>query len=194
MLALDQKQSVQRVSPCRAQPAVCGMTPTMRLKSDGDAIRGLGYVALYCARIEGAVDDLLQSLGRCGVALSPEISHRLTLQKIAFCLQAIQPHIASNQAMADLAIALKQADRGLEEASDAIHARTCGSFEGSHAHRSLRSESAPDRSPPRNSMRWRTMFATRSARSRSAICFVGHSRVIRRTCLEVTRIRLVALF
>jgi hypothetical protein len=102
-----------------------------RLKNDGDSMRALGYVVLYCAHIEEVVDDLLQNLARCAVALPKDLSRLSAGQKIAFCREAIEPHVATNRAMENLEGALKQAARRLEERNDAIYARIYARFSDS---------------------------------------------------------------
>ncbi len=116
----------------------------MPLANDGDVIRGLGYVALYFAYLEEAIDDLLESLERCGVALPQNMMRRSTSQKIAFCRDSIQPHVASSQEMASLDGALQYAADRFEERNDVIHGRIYAQFEGPDMRRSGR-RGVPDR-------------------------------------------------
>lgn len=101
---------------------------SMPLGDDGNVIKALGYVALYCAYLEEDVDHLLQALGHCAVPMSPKVLRSPTSRKIKFCREAIQPHVASNQEMADLDGALQYAAERLEERNDVIHGRIYGSL------------------------------------------------------------------
>lgn len=56
----------------------------MALVDDGDLIRGLGYVALYAAYLEEAIDDVLEAVANVHSKISSSMKHWPISRKLKF--------------------------------------------------------------------------------------------------------------
>ncbi len=96
----------------------------MKLIDDGDLIRGLGYVALYAAYLEEAVDECLNVVA-CYDAGSDHqrLSRRSTSQKITYILQQLRQREPLSDELVLFPQVLKVIGDLLEERNTVIHGR-----------------------------------------------------------------------
>jgi hypothetical protein len=116
----------------------------MPIADDGDIVRALGFVTLYAAYVEEAVDDCVSVL----ITTDRDVDERLFRQpiseKIRYCqrrLRALAPLTAELQYLPD---ALDYTRRLLEERHDVVHGRLYAGVDGQDIRRSGR-QGVPDR-------------------------------------------------
>jgi hypothetical protein len=96
---------------------------TLMIADDGDIIRGIGYVALYSAYLEEAIDQVVEALIAHRVPAERNIVRAPASRKIRFSKDSIGRLISSNEEMARLDQALDYASQLLEERNVVIHGR-----------------------------------------------------------------------
>jgi hypothetical protein len=79
-----------------------GDPSTLMIADDGDIIRGLGYVALYSAYLEEAIDQVVEALIAHRVPAERNIVRAPASRKIRFSKDSIGRLISSNEEMARL--------------------------------------------------------------------------------------------
>ncbi|WP_382221262.1 hypothetical protein [Hydrogenophaga atypica] len=95
----------------------------MALIDDGDLIRGLGFVALYAAYLEEAVDDCLSVVAAHDPKFDVRLNRRATSQKIEYLhkqLEAVGPLSKELSCLPEVLVAASQL---LEERNNVIHGR-----------------------------------------------------------------------
>ena len=112
----------------------------MGARDDGDTIRGLGFVALYSAYLEGAIDECVEALSRMGD--SPEAKCPVS-RKIAFCVQQLEK-LASYDDMVFVSGALRRSKLLFEQRNDVVHGRIYAQFDHPDIRKSGR-PGVPDR-------------------------------------------------
>lgn len=98
----------------------------MAIQNDGDIIRGLGNVALYCAYLEEAIDGVLTALDTVGIQLPPGNEKWPASRKISFCRGQISHLTKSTPDMAALDLVLVRSTEILDRRNDVIHGRLYG--------------------------------------------------------------------
>lgn len=111
---------------------------------DGDIIRGLGFVALYCAYLEEAVDAVVDALVSVGVTTEEGLVRMPTSKKIKFCRKAIANHAQTHEEMQELDAGLEYAAVKLEHRNDLVHGRIYAQYGGADIRKSGR-QGVPDR-------------------------------------------------
>lgn len=90
------------------------------VQDDGDIIRGLGFVSLYSAWVEEAVDDLLRHLGR--VSSFDERTQRWAIsRKLKHAAQLVRR--LDSPELSDLSEALEVGVRLFENRNEVVHGR-----------------------------------------------------------------------
>lgn len=93
------------------------------IADDGDVVRGLGFVALYSAYLEEAIDQVVEALSYHHVFSDPDLARAPASRKLHFCKASIRTLIPTNPEMNDLDQALDHAGQLLEERNVVIHGR-----------------------------------------------------------------------
>lgn len=114
------------------------------IRDDGDVIKGLGYLALYGAYLEEAIDGVLEALLSCGVPHENGIERAMTSRKIKFCRSGISGLVEKNEEMAALDAGLDHASRLFDRRNDLIHGRFYAQYGGKDIRKSGR-KNVPDR-------------------------------------------------
>jgi hypothetical protein len=108
------------------------------IADDGDIIRGLGYVTLYSAYLEEAIDEVVEALIAHSVPADRHLVRAPASRKIRFCRDAVARLISSNEEMAHLDQALDYASQLLEERNVVVHGRIYANFGAPDVRRSGR--------------------------------------------------------
>lgn len=95
----------------------------MTIRDDGDIIRGLGFVALYAAYIEEAIDACVDSLKVIDTAPKKELAKWPISRKLHFCTKLLDKLDTGNPEIEDLRLALSVAAGLLEHRHDVLHGR-----------------------------------------------------------------------
>lgn len=95
----------------------------MALIDDGDLIRGLGFVALYAAYLEEAVDECLSVVVARNPAADNRLYRRPTSQKIKYIQQQLQKLGPLSDELAKFPMILNAIGDLLEERNLVIHGR-----------------------------------------------------------------------
>jgi hypothetical protein len=106
----------------------------MQLRNDGDLIKSLGYLVLYAAYVEEAVDECVNVFSQYLPDMDKQILRQTTKQKIRF----IQAHIESNPLTEELVQSqfpslLKFLLNLFDARNEIIHGRIYGSLKLSEA-------------------------------------------------------------
>ena len=99
----------------------------MALHDDGDVIRGVGFVAIYAAYVEEALDSLLECLNRVK-AVDDQLRRRQTSRKIREIKKRLQ--ILDRDGFEELLNDIDQCVELLEARHEIIHGRIYGQTEG----------------------------------------------------------------
>lgn len=95
----------------------------MSLIDDGDLIRGLGFVALYAAYLEQAVDECLSVVAARDPEADRKLYRRPTSQKIEYIQQQLQRLAPLSEELARFPAILQAIGELLEERNLVIHGR-----------------------------------------------------------------------
>jgi hypothetical protein len=95
----------------------------MTLIDDGDLIRGLGFVALYAAYLEEAVDECLKVVASCDSERNDRLYRRSTSQKIKYILQQLRKREPLSDELVLLPQVLKDIGDLLKQRNTVIHGR-----------------------------------------------------------------------
>jgi len=93
------------------------------IDDDGDIVRGLGFVALYSAYLEEAIDEVVETLVAHGVPADADLAKAPASRELRFCKTSIRALITTNVEMDRLDQALDHAGRLLEQRNVVIHGR-----------------------------------------------------------------------
>ncbi len=96
---------------------------TMALIDDGDLIRGLGFVALYAAYLEEAVDECLSVVAARDLEVNRNLYRRPTSQKIEYIQHQLQRLEPLSEELAKFPEILQAIGELLEERNLVIHGR-----------------------------------------------------------------------
>jgi hypothetical protein len=107
----------------------------MVVVDDGDIIRGLGFVALYSAYLEEALDECLEALGLDADA-SVKLLRLPASSKVKFCIDQTAK-LGLDQVLA-VAEAFQRSGDLLESRNDVVHGRIYSQFRGPDLRRSGR--------------------------------------------------------
>lgn len=100
----------------------------MPLNDDGDVIRGLGFVALYAAYMEEAVDECVEVLLRTDPTPDERIRRRPTSVKVEYCRAKLQALAPLSLELARFPDVLDFVAQLLERRNEAIHGRIYGQY------------------------------------------------------------------
>ena len=95
----------------------------MALIDDGDLIRGLGFVALYAAYLEDAVDECLTAVAVRDPESDPKLYRRPTSKKIEYIQQQLKRLEPLSEELAKFPTILQAISGLLEERNLVIHGR-----------------------------------------------------------------------
>ena len=123
----------------------------MAIQNDGDIIRGLGNVALYCAYLEEAIDWVLTALDTVGIYLPAGNEKWPASRKISFSRGQISHLTKSAPDMAALDQVLVKSTE-IFDRNDVVHGRLYGQTGRDDADRKSGRLGVPDRNVDANEL------------------------------------------
>jgi len=116
----------------------------MPLADDGDIVRALGFVTLYAAYIEEAVDDCVSVLNTADVEVDERLFRQPISEKIRYCQRRLRGLVPLTDELEYLPGALDYTRKLLEARHDVVHGRLYAGVNGQDIRRSGR-QGVPDR-------------------------------------------------
>lgn len=117
----------------------------MPLVNDGDIVRALGYVTLYSAYVEEAIDDCVEVLLAADPAVDVRIRRQPASEKIRYCGRQLESYGEIPTELRYLLGALEHIRRLLERRHDVVHGRIYGGVPGQGDVRRSGRQGIPDR-------------------------------------------------
>lgn len=95
----------------------------MPMHDDGDVIRGLGFVTLYAAYLEEAVDECTEALSQADSGADQRLRRRSASQKLKYCKQRLTELEPLSNELRNLPETIDNILRLFERRHEVVHGR-----------------------------------------------------------------------